>query len=110
MSELIFPDDLPGVTWPLEEEHEDTSITSKFEDGSMQSRTKFTRSRRIWTVKWRPLTRRQYVRLKNFIVNEAKFAANPFEWRNPDNTREVVTVRCTKWEKASNDTLKLSAE
>ena len=74
---LIFPDiQLP--MYPLEETYEDTSITSKFEDGSVQSRSKFTRSRGSWTLKWSYLPSREYNILLDFVKNKAKFQQTNF--------------------------------
>ena len=39
MSDKIYFPDITAPAWPFEEEPEDTSIISEFEDGSQQSRT-----------------------------------------------------------------------
>ena len=46
---INWPSTIPAPTYPFECEYENNSIISKFEDGSQQSRRKFTRSRRKWT-------------------------------------------------------------
>lgn len=94
---MIYFPNISLPSYPFDEEFEDTTIRSKFEDGSQQSRRKFTRSRRTWTVKWQGLSNSDYVRLKNFIRDEAKFGAVSFMWTNPGSLtspeREVIEVR-----------------
>ena len=114
-TKLYWPDDVPSPAWPLKEEPENTSITSKFEDGSMQSRSKFTRSRRKWTLQWNHISRRSYLRIMDFVVHKAKFAANSFIWTNTDSIdlsydymnpdEEQVEVRITNVGEWTNDDL-----
>ena len=107
-TKLYWPDNLPAPACPFEEEFENTSITSKFEDGSMQSRSKFTRSRRKWTLTWNTITRKDYLRLMDFVVHKAKFSANSFMWTDPDSIdietdlALIAVVGSTKGEKWSN--------
>ncbi len=94
---LTFPITIPNPEYPFKVEHEDNSIATKFEDGTVQSRLKFTRSRQTWTLKWNGLPQNHYNTLKNFIVNVAKHQANRFNWTDPtDNT--VYSVRCIKFD------------
>ena len=44
-----FPASIDPPAWPFECEYENNSIISKFEDGSQQSRRKFTKSRAVQT-------------------------------------------------------------
>lgn len=80
----------------ISEEYEDNSLISEFEDGSQQSRKKFTRSRRTFKLAWKILTDTEYRTLRNFIVNQACHAANVFNWTHP-LTNEVVEVRCIEF-------------
>lgn len=112
---LYWPIDMPSPAWPFKEKREDTSITSKFEDGSMQSRSKFTRSRRKWTLQWKNISRCSYLRIMDFVVNKAKFSANSFIWTNVDSIdiaydymnpdEEQVEVRITDVGEWTNDKL-----
>ena len=100
---LYFPE-ITMPMYPLEEAYEDTSITSKFEDGSMQSRSKFTRSRAEWTLKWEYLPNDEYKELVDFVKNKAKFAAQDFYWKHNGALTiddDKVHVRITKFEKWS---------
>ena len=94
---MNFPSTIPNPEYPFKVEHEDNSISSKFEDGTVQSRLKFTRSRRTWTLNWKGLSNTHYTTLENFIVNQAKHAANVFNWTIP-NTSTTVSVRCIKFD------------
>lgn len=111
---IYFPDITPPA-WPFEEEAEDISIRSNFEDGSMQSRSKFTRSRRKWTLKWKYIPRKEYLILMHFIKEVVKFSSKSFFWINTDSIdadyqylnpdQEEVEVRITAVGKWTNDAL-----
>lgn len=94
---MNFPSSIPNPEYPFKVEHEDNSITSKFEDGTVQSRLKFTKSRRTWTLKWNGLKQMYFNTLENFIVNSAKHQAVVFNWTIP-NTNTTVAVRCIKFD------------
>ncbi len=109
MSAISFPTNIQAPTYPYECEYEDNSIISKFEDGTQQSRKKFTKSRRKWTLKWENMSREDYKILMNFIVNTVSFSALSFQWveadSKDDTTPETVTVRVTKVGKWTNNAL-----
>lgn len=92
---LTFPK-ISNPSYPFKIRRESTSITSKFEDGTVQSRTKFTRSRSTFILTWDSLTQEEFDVLDDFIVNSAKFTANSFSWENPVNGF-TYTVRCTSY-------------
>ena len=73
---------------------------SKFEDGTVQSRPKFTRSRRTFKVKWNSLPNNEYLILEKFIRETVKYSAETFLWVNPAtyNTpeEERIEVRITE--------------
>ena len=94
---MNFPTSIPNPEYPFKVEHEDNSITSKFEDGTVQSRLKFTKSRKTWTLKWNGMKQSHYNTLENFIVNQAKHQANVFNWINPTNNT-TYSVRCIKFD------------
>ncbi len=109
-SSINFPSSIPAPTYPFECEYEDNSIISKFEDGSQQSRRKFTRSRRKWTLKWDRIERSEYLALMQFISQTVYFSARSFNWINADSKDdqggpETVEVRITKVGKWTNDAL-----
>lgn len=79
---MNFPNISPPE-YPLEEELEDNSITSTFEDGTVQSRKKFTRSRTTWKLTWGAMPQDEWDTLKNFIKNQCHFQAVVFDWNDP---------------------------
>ena len=97
---LVFPTTIQTPDYPFKPKREDTSIASTFEDGSVQARTKFTRSRRTFTVTWNKLSQDQFVILDDFITNQAKFKANSFTWINPA-TNESIEVYCDEYQEPS---------
>ena len=109
MASINFPTNIKEPAFPFECEYEDNSIISKFEDGSQQSRRKFTRSRRIWTLRYNHIPRADYLTLMNFISQTVSFSARSFNWVNTDSIDdsqpETVEVRVTKVGKWTNDAL-----
>lgn len=110
MANINFPTNISAPAFPFECEYENNSIISKFEDGSQQSRRKFTRSRRKWTLKWNHIPREQYLTLMNFISQTVSFSARSFNWQNTDSLDdqggpETVEVRITNVGKWTNDAL-----
>ena len=110
---IYYPTNIKAPAFPFDEESENTSIISRFEDGSQQSRSYFTRSRRTWTLQYNNIPQRDYLILMNFVRNIAKFSANAFYWVNVgtiDYTnykflnpyQEEVLVRITNVGKWSN--------
>lgn len=107
---IQFPISIDPPAWPFDCEYEDNSIITKFEDGSQQSRRKFTRSRRKWTLKWKYLPREQYLTLMKFISETVSFSSRSFNWTNTDSVddqggAEVVEVRVTRVGKWTNEAL-----
>ena len=109
MASINFPASIPAPSYPFECEYENNSIISKFEDGSQQSRRKFTRSRRKWTLKWKMMDREDYLTLMNFISQTVYFSAVSFNWVNSDSkddiAAETVEVRITHVGKWTNEAL-----
>ncbi len=111
-TEKIYFPDITAPAWPFDEEPEDTSISSKFEDGSMQTRSAKTRSRRRWTLNWNNIPRKEYLILMHFVRDVVKFSAKSFIWVNTDSIdgkyrylnpdQEEVEVRITNVGKWSN--------
>lgn len=94
---MNFPSTIPNPEYPFKIEYEDNSISTKFEDGTVQSRLKFTKSRRTWTIKWNGMKQAYYDTVEDFIVNQAKHQANAFYWTIPA-TNTTVFVRCIKFD------------
>lgn len=83
----------PDVTLPsygTTEDVEDTSICSTFEDGTIQARRKYTKSRKTWVLKWDNMPYSEYVTLMDFLQNTVYFSAKPFEWTSPIDGKTYV--------------------
>lgn len=93
---ISFPN-ISQPSYPLKETPEDNSIRSQFEDGSLQSRRKFTRSRMKYQLSWNSLPKKEYDVLMNFIRNEVYFSAVSFMWTHPQ-TGKQIEVRITNVE------------
>lgn len=83
----------PNIRLPssLEETTPDPAIRSEFEDGSVQTRPRFTRMRRRWTLSWGNIQKSQYEVLREFYMNK-KGGSLSFTWVNPMDGG-VFTVR-----------------
>lgn len=90
---ITFPN-ISKPNYPLKEEIENNSIVSQFEDGSMQSRLKFTRSRTKYYPTWNNLPTEEYNTLKDFIQNQVHYSALTFLWTHPETGTEIE-VRIT---------------
>ena len=69
---INFPDTLPPPNYPLGEELEDSTLRSTFEDGTVQTRQKFTRIRTTYTVEWTNLPDTDKSVLQTFYKNDVK--------------------------------------
>ena len=109
MASINYPTNIKAPAYPFECEYEDNSIISKFEDGSQQSRRKFTRSRRKWTLHYNNIPRADYLVLMNFISQTVSFSALSFNWVNTDSiddaNPETVEARITNVGKWTNDAM-----
>lgn len=84
---LVFPD-IQAPNYPFKVKPEDNSMKSTFEDGSVQARRKFTRSRRKWTLTWNSLPQSEFDTLDTFVRESACFSANSFTWTNPADGKQ----------------------
>lgn len=108
-NDIFYPTTIKLPAYPFKCEYENNSIISKFEDGSQQSRRKFTRSRRTWTLTYNHIPRSDYLTLMEFITETVSFSSKAFYWTNTDSlddtTPEVVLVRITEVGDWENDAL-----
>jgi phage-related protein len=100
---LVFPK-IANPDYPFTVEPEDNSISSTFEDGTVQSRLKFTRSRDSYQLTWSNMSADDFKKLFSFIKNEAHFRALTFQWTNP-LTGDTHEVRCMEFTNLSNTRL-----
>lgn len=92
---INFPDTLPAPNYPLGEELEDSTLRSTFEDGTVQTRQKFTRIRTTYTVEWTNLPDTDKSVLQTFYKNDVKGGALAFNWVHPQSG-ETKLVRFTE--------------
>ncbi len=81
-SDLKFPD-IAAPVYPLHEDWEDVGISAGFEDGTEQSRPRFTRSRGSWTLRWNALKNADYEELIRFWKEDAQGKSVSFTWIHP---------------------------
>lgn len=86
---IAFPN-LPNPGYPLTQNPEDNTVKSKFEDGSVQVRRKFTKSRRTFTLTWSKLPNDKFEILDNWVVNVAHFGCEKFVWTHPQSGKKYT--------------------
>lgn len=94
MADLIFPASLPSPTYPIAQTVQDSVIRSDFENGSQQTRQKYTLLRQGWTLNFTALTDAQRTVLHNFYATDTAGGAAAFTWTNQEDT-STHTVRFT---------------
>ena len=92
---INFPDTIPNPEYPLGEDVEDSVLRSNFEDGTVQTRQKFTRVRTTFSVQWGNLPDEHKQTLENFYKTTVKGGALAFNWTHPQSG-QVKTVRFTE--------------
>ncbi len=95
MPALIKFPELEPPDYPLTETPEEAVLRSSAEDGSVQTRPKFTRNRFTFEVAWNHLPNESKAILEDFYRNTTKNGALSFDWTNPTNAKTYL-VRFTK--------------
>jgi phage-related protein len=95
---ISFPASIMKPSYAMPVLPEDTSIRSKFEDGAVQGRRKFTGHRNTYDVTWNALPQAQDEALLDFINNTIFYSAQSFLWTRPD-TGTVIEVYLTQVKK-----------
>ena len=90
MPTLTFPT-LPNPVFPIQTGSEDPTISSTFENGMEQTRPRFTRLRRSWTLKWTFMLNEDRDTLMTFW-NTTSGGSVEFIWTNPTD-EQTYTVR-----------------
>jgi hypothetical protein len=87
-----FPSLTVPPSYPLEEELEDSTIRSPFEDGTQQSRLKYTRNRYTFVVNYDLLPTVDKNSLNTFVTDTVSKGADSFSWGHPvTGTTHTVT-------------------
>ncbi|PWM78779.1 MAG: hypothetical protein DBY32_04715 [Phascolarctobacterium sp.] len=82
---INFPSTIPAPNYPLGEELEDSTLRSTFEDGTVQTRQKFTRVRTTYSVEWGNMPDEHKQTLESFYKNDVKGGALAFNWTHPQS-------------------------
>ncbi len=95
----VFPD-IMQPSYPMRNRIEDPAILSKMENGIVVSRTKYTRSRETFILRWTALPAAHYNTLRSFFKDTVKGGGDTFEWTYPavagdPYSGRVFTVRFT---------------
>ena len=75
--------------YPITIDTEDPALRSAFEDGSEQTRAKFTRQRRVWTLAWPALSTADRGTLSAFFITTRGGSA-AFLWTDDDSNTHAV--------------------
>jgi len=79
-----FPTLDTEIYYPLEEEREDSTIRSKFEDGYEHTRPRYTKIRYTWNVNYRMMPGSDKDTLEAFVTT-VREGADSFSWTNPQS-------------------------
>jgi hypothetical protein len=87
-----FPTLTIPPSYPLVEELEDATLRSPFEDGSVQSRPKYTKTRYTFTINYDLLPKADRNTLMTFVKTTVREGADSFIWTHPGlGTTHTVT-------------------
>ncbi len=86
-----FPTLSRNPSYPFNEEYEDNTIRSPFEAGYEQTRPRYTRMRKTFTLKYEFLMNSDKTTLENFYY-QMKGGAGSFNWTHPI-TNDTYIVR-----------------
>lgn len=95
MPALINFPELKPPDFPLTETPEEAVLRSSAEDGSVQTRPKFTRIRFTFEVTWNHMPEEMKQILEDFYRNTTKNGALSFNWTHPTSNKSYI-VRFTK--------------
>lgn len=84
-----YPSVLPSPVFPIASSPDDPSLRDDFENGMAQTRAKYTRIRRRWTIKYNALTIAQRNTLYAFYLSVLG-GSEAFEWENPEDDETYV--------------------
>lgn len=81
---------LATPAYPIQRETEDPAITSGFENGSEQTRARFTRKRTSWVLRWPAMSNANRDTLRTFW-DTVQGGSETFDWTDPyDSAKHAV--------------------
>ncbi|MBW8001775.1 MAG: hypothetical protein FVQ80_07095 [Planctomycetes bacterium] len=92
-----FPSGTTGITkayQSIEEVSHRGTVRAPFEGGYEQTRAKWTRSRKEWTIRWKDMSNNSHTSLVTFFESTVVGGASSWVWHNPisNSTAEVRFV------------------
>lgn len=93
---------LPAPAFDIPVDTENSALRSKFENGSVQTRAKFTRQRRSWSLSWPGLSKTNRETLHAFYLT-TKGGSQAFTWTETE-ANENITVRFTSFKETQRTT------
>ncbi|MEK6531254.1 MAG: hypothetical protein AABZ23_02030 [Deltaproteobacteria bacterium] len=83
MAAITYPALSINPFFPIEWSYEDSVIRSDTEGGYQQTRQRFTRTRRQWTLKYDTLGAGDKALFENFFVSTISGGSAAFNWTHP---------------------------
>jgi hypothetical protein len=90
-----FPTLSDGPVVPIKETTVRETIREKYENGLVNTRSRWTTSRKRFHVRYEYMNANDFGSLDNFFANTAKAGAVSFDWEHPQ-TGSTHTVRFSK--------------
>ena len=87
---IDFPEGVGAPEYPLDEAPEDAVLRAKFEDGTEQTRPKFTRNRYTFTMAWKLMPTEEKELLEEFYNKTTKNGSVMFNWNHPLTGKQYV--------------------
>lgn len=98
MAAIAFPTTIRKPSYGITPEWDRPILESPFEDGSVQTRVKYTKGRDSFTIPWEHITQAEYDNLENFYKVTTAFGSLPFTFELPKAVG-VKTITCRFVEK-----------
>lgn len=98
MAAIAFPTTIRKPSYGITPEWDRPILESPFEDGSVQTRVKYTKGRDSFTIPWEHITQAEYDNLENFYKVTTSFGSLPFTFGLPKAVG-VKTITCRFIEK-----------
>lgn len=93
-----FPSTIRKPSYGITPEWDRPVLESPFEDGSVQSRVKYTKGRDAYTIPWEHITQAEFDTLEEFYKTTTAFGSVPFTFELPKAVG-TKTITCRFVEK-----------
>ena len=85
-STIDLPSGVTGISplyTTIEQISRRETLRSPYESGYVQTRTKFTRNIKSWTLSWEHMTKASHTSLTQFFEDTVHAGASSWNWHNP---------------------------